>query len=212
MSSIDNLSTLFMKFPGIGTRQAKRFVYFLLAQDPRFVEGLAREIALLQKSIAQCTMCFRFYPRVGESADSRLGRRLESCDVCMSDTDTATLLVVEKDTDFESVRRSGSYAGKYFILGGTIPVLERDPASKIRIRELLTRIEQGATEDLSEVILALSANPEGDFTREYVAKTLEPILDQLGITLTTLGRGLSTGTELEYSDGDTLRHALKNRG
>ncbi|HAT68435.1 MAG TPA: recombination protein RecR [Candidatus Yonathbacteria bacterium] len=202
MSAIDNLSTYFMKFPGIGTRQAKRFVYFLLAQDPRFVEELAREIALLKKSIAQCTMCFRFYPHLGGGS---------ICDVCTSDTDTATLLVVEKDTDFESVRRSSSYAGKYFILGGTIPVLERDPASKIRIRELLTRIEQGAAEGLSEVILALSANPEGDFTREYVAKTLEPVLGQLGITLTTLGRGLSTGTELEYSDGDTLRHALKNR-
>ena len=203
MSAIDNLSSYFMKFPGIGTRQAKRFVYFLLAQDPRFVEELAREIALLKKSITQCTMCFCFYPHLGGGS---------VCDVCVSDTDTATLLVVEKDTDFESVRRSGSYAGKYFILGGTIPVLERDPASKIRIRELLSRIEQGAADGLSEVILALSANPEGDFTREYVAKTLEPVLGQLGITLTTLGRGLSTGTELEYSDGDTLRHALKNRG
>ena len=121
-------------------------------------------------------------------------------------------MVVEKDSDFESMRRSGSYAGKYFILGGTIPVLERDPASKIRIRELLARIEQGAPEGLSEVILALSVNPEGDFTREYVSKTLEPISGQLGITITTLGRGLSTGTELEYSDSDTLRYALKNRG
>ncbi|MHB1118210.1 MAG: toprim domain-containing protein [Minisyncoccota bacterium] len=203
MSSIDNLATYFMKFPGIGTRQAKRFVYFLLAQDPRFVESLAREIALLQKNITQCTMCFRFYPQTGSSL---------ICDVCSSDTDSTTLLVVEKDTDFESVRRSGSYAGRYFILGGTIPVLERDPASKIRIRELIARIEQGAADGLSEVILALAANPEGEFTRDYVAKTLEPVLGQLSITLTTLGRGLSTGTELEYSDGDTLRHALKNRG
>ncbi len=134
------------------------------------------------------------------------------CDICIGDTDSAVLLVVEKDMDFESVRRSGAYAGKYFILGGTIPVLERDPASKIRIRELLARIEQGASEGLTEVILALSANPEGDFTREYVIKTLEPVLKQLGISITTFGRGLSTGTELEYSDAETLRHALKNRG
>lgn len=203
MSTIDTLAQLFMKFPGIGTRQAKRFVYFLLAQDPRFVETLAHEIAELKKTIAQCSECFRFYPR---SSTGNL------CDVCMSDADHATLLVIEKDTDFESVRRSGSYAGRYFILGGTIPILERDPASKIRIRELLVRIAEGHADGLSEIILALSANPEGDFTREYVAKTLAPIAEKHNITITALGRGLSTGTELEYSDSDTLRHALKNRG
>lgn len=203
MSSIDNLATLFMKFPGIGTRQAKRFVYFLLAQDPYFVDKLAHEIIELKKNIVQCTGCFRFFPRTGTST---------LCDVCAGEADPSVLLVVEKDTDFESVRRSGGYAGKYFILGGTIPVLERDPASRIRIRELLGRIEQGAGEGLHEVILALSANPEGDFTREYVSRTLEPLTKQFGITVTTLGRGLSTGTELEYSDADTLKHALKNRG
>lgn len=192
-----------MKFPGIGTRQAKRFVYFLLSQDPYYVDMLAREIATLKKNIVQCTACFRFYPRIGEGT---------VCSVCIDDADSATLMVVEKDTDFESVRRSGSYAGRYFILGGTIPVLEKDPASKIRLHELLTRVEGGAADGLSEIILALSANPEGDFTRDYVLKALTPLSTQLGITITTLGRGLSTGTELEYSDGDTLRHALKNRG
>lgn len=192
-----------MKFPGIGTRQAKRFVYFLLAQDPRFVEELAREIEALKKNIAQCTSCFRFYPRAGSGS---------LCDVCAGDADPSVLLVVEKDTDFETVRRSGGYGGRYFILGGTIPVLERDPASKIRIRELIKRVEQGAGEGLHEVILALSANPEGDFTREHVARTLEPVAQKFGITITALGRGLSTGTELEYSDADTLKHALKNRG
>ncbi len=207
MSSIDNLSTLFMKFPGIGTRQAKRFVYFLLAQNPHFVENLAYEISELKKNISQCNSCFRFYPSAEGSLTS-----LSLCDICLGETDDAVLLVVGKDMDFESMRRSGGYAGKYFILGGTIPVLERNPASKIRIRELLARIEQGASEGLSEVILALSANPEGDFTREYVIKTLGPVLEQLGIAITTLGRGLSTGTELEYSDSETLKHALKNRG
>ncbi|MDO8604861.1 MAG: toprim domain-containing protein [bacterium] len=202
MSTIDSLAQSFMKFPGIGTRQAKRFVYFLLAQNPYYLDTLAREIAELKKTITQCTGCFRYYPRVGESS---------LCSVCVDDADSATLMIVEKDTDFDSVRRSGSYAGRYFILGGTIPVLERDPASKIRIHELLARVEEGASDGLSEIILALSANPEGDFTRDYILKALTPLAARLGMTITTLGRGLSTGTELEYSDGDTLRHALKNR-
>lgn len=202
MSNIDSLAQAFMKFPGIGTRQAKRFVYFLLAQDPYYVDLLAREIAELKKNITQCTSCYRFYPKVGTGT---------ICRVCIDDADSATIMVVEKDTDFESVKRSGSYAGRYFILGGSIPVLEKDPASKIRIHELLSRVENGASDGLSEIILALSANPEGDFTRDYILKALTPLAKQLGISITTLGRGLSTGTELEYSDGDTLRHALKNR-
>lgn len=192
-----------MKFPGIGTRQAKRFVYFLLAQDPRFLENLVREIADLKNKVAQCSSCFRFYPHQNNGI---------ICDVCSSDADPSVLLVVEKDSDMENMRRSGGHTGRYFVLGGTIPVLERDPASKIRIRELLTRIEHGAKEGLAEVVLALSANVEGDFTRDYVLKTLEPLVLKHGMKITTLGRGLSTGTELEYSDSDTLRHALKNRG
>lgn len=192
-----------MKFPGIGTRQAKRFVYFLLAQDPRFLENLVREIGDLKNNIVQCSLCFRFYPHKNN---------VLTCDVCTSDADPSVLLVIEKDSDMENMRRSGGHAGRYFVLGGTIPVLERDPASKIRIRDLLTRIEHGTKEGLSEVILALSANVEGDFTRDYVAKTLEPLVQKHGMKITTLGRGLSTGTELEYSDSDTLRHALKNRG
>lgn len=202
MSTIDSLAQAFMKFPGIGTRQAKRFVYFLLAQDPHYLENLASEIAELKKGIAQCADCYRYYPKTNSST---------LCAVCAGYTDNSMLLVVEKDTDFESVRRSGSYPGKYFILGGTIPVLDQDPASKIRIRELVSRVERGAKEGLSEIILALSANPDGDATRNYVAKALEPIAKNHNIKITTLGRGLSTGTELEYSDSDTLRNALKNR-
>lgn len=202
MSTIDSLAQAFMKFPGIGTRQAKRFVYFLLAQDPRFLENLSQEIGELKKTIAQCSECYRFFPQTGAGS---------VCLACTNDADNSQLLVVEKDTDFESVRKSGSYAGRYFILGGTIPVLEQNPSEKIRIRELLARIEKGIEDGLSEVVIALSANPDGDATRDYVMKVLAPVSAKYGFTITTLGRGLSTGTELEYSDSDTLRHAFKNR-
>ncbi len=202
MSTIDSLAHAFMKFPGIGTRQAKRFVYFLLAQDPKFVENLAQEIAELKNTITQCPECFRFYPQVGMNA---------VCGICSADADNSMLLVVEKDTDFDSVRKSASYAGRYFILGGIIPVLDQDPESKIRIHELLKRVEQGASEGLTEIIVALSANPDGDATRDYVIKMLDPLSKKYNIKITALGRGLSTGSELEYADSDTLRNALKNR-
>ncbi len=204
MSSIDHLASLFMKFPGIGTRQARRFVYFLLARDPRFLETLAREIANLQHNVHQCTSCFRYYPRMETVANI--------CIACGDEADEALLMVVEKDSDFESVRKSGVFSGRYFILGGTLPILGEDPASKIRINELVQQIQKKGAEGLSEVILALSANPDGDTTREYVLQTLAPLSQEYGFTISSLGRGLSTGSELEYSDSDTLRHALKNRG
>src|SRR3989344_430801 len=131
MSNIDSLAQAFMKFPGIGTRQAKRFVYFLLAQDPRFLESLVQEIGNLKKTIAQCSSCFRFYTHKNGTT---------ICEVCLSNANPSVLLVIEKDSDFENIRRSGGHDGKYFILGGTLPILEQNPPSKIRIRELLTRI------------------------------------------------------------------------
>jgi recombination protein RecR len=202
MSTIDSLAQAFMKFPGIGTRQAKRFVYFLLAQDPQFIEKFSEEIAELKKGISQCPECFRYYQHVGAE---------NLCSVCSSDADQTLLLVIEKDVDFDSIRRSGGYKGRYFVIGGALPVLEKDPSSKIRIRELIARAEKSVRDGLSEVILAFSANPDGDTTRDYVAKMLEPITKKYGIKITALGRGLSTGTELEYSDSDTLRNAFKNR-
>lgn len=202
MSSIENLASLFMKFPGIGTRQAKRFVYFLLNQDPRFLDKLAREIAELRSTIHQCPSCFRFHP------DNTQGF---VCSLC-NEADPQTILVIEKDTDLETIHKSGSYKGMYFVLGGTIPVVDQTHSSRIRINELLKKIEQSAPQGLSEIILALSANPEGDHTRDYIIQALAPLANNHHIAITALGRGLSTGSELEYSDGETLKHAFKNRG
>jgi recombination protein RecR len=94
-------------------------------------------------------------------------------------------------------------------LGGLVGILEKEPEKKIRQRELLKRIEE--TKDIKEIIIALSANTDGDNTFSYLEKLLAPIAQKNNIKITHLGRGLSTGTELEYSDSDTLRNALKNR-
>lgn len=203
MNSIEKLAEIFRQFPGTGPRQAKRFVHFLLAQNADFLNDLAEQIAELKGGIAQCAQCQRFYSAIDER---------KACGMC-SDTnrDNTLLMIVEKDVDCDNVRRTGAYNGLFFILGGTLPILEKDPARKIRVRELIARIENGAIGGLKEVILALSVNPEGENTAQYARKTIEPLMEKCGIKLSTLGRGLSTGTELEYSDADTLKNALKNR-
>ncbi len=204
MNTSEKLEECFRKFPGIGSRQAKRFVYFLLTQRNGFTKELADLLLSLKKDISQCPECFRFFSNGGNS---------KVCKNCASTVaDQGMLLVVEKDVDFETVQRSDTFNGRYFILGGLIPILEKEPAGKIRIKELIDRVKKdGEKGILKELILALSLNAEGDNTAQYVKKTLEPLAVKYGFKITTLGRGFSTGLELEYSDSDTLKNALQNR-
>ena len=200
--STKKLTEYFTKFPGIGQRQARRFVYFLLSQKEEFLDELTASLKKRKSYVNQCSSCFRFFE--GKSP---------LCDICGSkNTDVSIIMVVEKDIDFENIKKSGVYHGRYFILGSLLPILEKNPTDKIRIKELVGEVgKQIKNSGLKEVIIALSANPEGDNTFQYVKKTLEPLSEKHGLKISSLGRGLSTGTELEYSDQDTLKSALKNR-
>ncbi len=201
MNSIEKLAELFGKFPGIGPRQAKRFVYFLLTRQGTYNEELIRAIENLKQEIVQCEECLRFYPSTSS------GQVL--CSICSNDTrDSSLLMVVPKDIDMESVEKSGSYNGYYFILGGVVPILEKEPEKRVRITNLESRIKKD--KNIKEIILAMNANQEGENTIEYL-KTKLSNLATSKLTITILGRGLSTGAELEYADPETLKNALKNR-
>jgi len=202
MTSFEKLIEEFRAFPGIGARQARRFVYHLLNQDKGSRARLAALITELSDEMKQCSFCMRFFKN--GSGDL--------CKICENPaTDKTQLLVVEKDTDADTIEKTGVFQGRFFVLGGNIPILEEEPAKRIRARSLVTLIGSTQAKDLTEIILAMSVNAEGDNTRQYVEKILEPITKRANIKITTMGRGLSTGTELEYSDTDTLQNALKNR-
>ena len=203
MDVIDKLAEIFKEFPGIGERQARRFVYFLMSRTPAYNENLSHLISDLKKEVAQCKECFRFF--IAGKGKNNL------CEICSNvNTDTTLLMVVEKDSDLESVKKSRVYAGKYFILGGLVPIVEKTTKSRVRIEELKTKIQK-ESKVLKEIILAFSLNPQGDHTDQYVREQIREICDTQNIKISSLGRGLSTGTELEYSDNDTLKNALKNR-
>jgi len=204
MSSIEKLAEIFSKFPGIGSRQSKRFVYFLLTRDRNFLEDLSKNLLSLKKNIKVCKFCQRFYQSENSNSDF--------CQICVDSTrDSHVLMIVEKDADLENVEGLGVYNGKYFVLGGTVPILEENPESKVRAHELLGLIKNQVKENgLNEIILATSANPEGDSTHSYLVEILKPF-SKNAVKISTLGRGLSTGTELEYSDKETLKSALENR-
>ncbi|KND48939.1 MAG: recombination protein RecR [Parcubacteria bacterium C7867-005] len=199
MNSIDKLTEIFAKFPGIGPRQAKRFVYYILSRNGNFVSDLIRAVESLKKEITQCAECLRFFPKNGSSHSL--------CSICSNtERDTSMLMVVPRDIDLEAVERSGSYKGLYFVLGGSLPILEKEPEKKIRLHEL-EKIIKKHEKNLKEVILAMNANSEGENTADFIRDKYK------GSTyvISELGRGLSTGAELEYADPETLKSAFLHR-
>ncbi len=204
MDHLNRLHDLFKQFPGIGPRQAKRFVYFLLGTSEAYRKTLAQEILELSARVTICSSCFRYFDSKGYD------RKL--CSVCSDDTrDPESLMIVARDVDLDAVEKSRVYRGNYFILGNTLSLTEKDPESKIRTQELVLAIEHRAKKGLKEVILALSLNSEGENTREFVESYIAPIIKSYSLKVTVLGRGLSTGTEIEYSDAETIKNALLGR-
>lgn len=205
MDKIEELAQALARLPGIGPRQGKRFVFYLLAAPAAERAKLAELIASLGKDVRQCSDCLRFYN----------GSTAVTCNYC-SDTkrDDAQLMLVEKDQDLAAVERASTYKGRYFVLGGVLTLSLTGQAGKsvIREKELVRRVEKmikSLSAGSQEIVLALSATSEGEHTADRVRELLAPYRDHVRISI--LGRGLATGSELEYSDAETLRAALTNR-
>ncbi len=203
MNSIDKLTEIFSHFPGIGPRQARRFVYYLLSRQNGFNHEFIEAVENLKKETKQCEVCMRFFTK--DMANSSI------CSICRDTSrDPSILMVVPRDVDLDAVEKSHFFKGFYFVLGGSLPILEKDPQSRIRLRELLKLIQKKTTEGLSEIILAMNANTEGENTTDFLKEELLKILKP-ETKISVLGRGLSTGAELEYTDSDTLKNALIHR-
>lgn len=201
MDPIDHLARLLNDLPGIGPRQSKRLAYALILKSRSYTEELSRLIHEVKEEVRNCASCHRFI-----SKKSLVG---DLCSICRnSSRSSALLMIVSRDVDLQSMERSGLYDGLYFVLGGSVPVLEKNHQSFIRISELEKRLRDD--EKINEVILAHNQTPEG----EHTAVIIEESIAGLGTAfkVSRLGKGLSTGTELEYSDNETLRNALRNRG
>ncbi len=192
---IEKLSSLLENLPGVGPRQAKRFVYHLVDEDDKYIEEIVVWLGKI-KNIGRCELCFQ---------------PLESpqCPVCHDKKrERATILVVEKDLDFLNIEKSRNYNGLYFILGGAISPFKTN-IGKLRLKELFLRLKNDA--QIKETIIALSASAEGETTSRYIQKILEPIQKERGLKISRLGKGLHTGADLEYLDQETIKNALENR-
>jgi recombination protein RecR len=192
---IEQLTKLFLKFPGIGARQAKRFAYFILSQQESYVRNLSGSL-LTARSFAQtCTRCFRIY-------EGSAGM----CHLCSDTTrDQDTIVVVEKTADIDVFLKT-HYHGLFFVLGGLIPITQKSIIDGTNTKALTDRVAKESS-SLSEIILAFPLTPNGDHTDSVIRQLLAPTT----VNVSSLGRGLSTGTELEYADPASLEASLKKR-
>ncbi|MEZ4195580.1 MAG: hypothetical protein R3B53_04305 [Candidatus Paceibacterota bacterium] len=206
MTPLDKLITYFEKFPGTGLRQAKRFAFHVLTLKPEQIKELSDLITSLPKSVTECQSCRRFF---SETANLN-----HTCVICRNQNrDRSKLLVVARDNDIEAIERSGVYDGLYFILGGTVSLLTQpNDQQRVRSGALKACIEDRIKHDkLEEIILGFAINPDGENTSRFVESLINEVADETKVKISYLGRGLSTGSELEYADAETIKSALSNR-
>lgn len=195
---IRRTAELLGQLPGIGPRQALRLSYVLAEKNLTWRSEFAHLLEVFDTELSRCELCFRVMEQRGSSL----------CDICASFSRAKNIiLVVEKESDIEQFETHQQFQGLYHVTGGTISPLEKNPGEKLRLRALFERIKTYPARNTIEVIIATSNTVEGNQTASYIERILQP----LQIKITRLGRGLSTGAEIEYADPLTLEQALKNR-
>ena len=182
----------FQRLPGIGPKTAQRLTFFLLKRPAEEVRELAGALVAVKDRIVYCSTCFNATDQA-------------PCRICADgERDTTLLCVVEEPHDLLAMERTGEFRGRYHVLLGALSPLDGVGPDDLKVRELLLRLEGGAT---TEVILATNPNVEGEATALYLAKLLRP----LGVRVTRIARGLPVGGDLEYADQVTLTKALEGR-
>jgi len=189
---IQNLINQFVKLPGIGPKTAERLVYFLIKQNNGQMTEFAEALKQAAQNLTFCAVCHN----VSEK---------NPCLICSNpNRDHSTICVVAESHDQAAIESTGDYQGLYHILGGTISPIEGITPDKLKIDELIARIQK---EKISEIILGLNPDLPGETTILYLTN----LLKSFKIKVTRLARGLPMGADLEYSDEVTLANALKNR-
>lgn len=201
----NKLFEYFKSFPGIGKRQAERFVFHVLTKDQFWVDNFINEIKKAKEFVKECSDCYRVFR-------NKYGEKFDLCDICRSQVrDKSILAVVEKNIDADVMLKKANWTGLVFVLGGQYQVIEKRNPPQIHLEGLLKFIKKS---QLKEIILCNSLNPDGVFTASVLQQKIKELIETNNlpeIKITTFGRGFSTGTELEYADKDTLQNALKNR-
>lgn len=202
MSPLTKLSEILATFPGIGPRQAERLAYFLSSKDKGSINSLRKTLEEVSEERRRCLKCRSLFFSKGVR---------NTCDICSSkNRDSALLIVTDTEINRNSIERSGVSCGNYFIISKTLPMTETD-GSKLPVRELKDRIDELYQEGLKEVFLVFNYTPEGEHTGKLIKREIGDLCKERSVKVSLPGRGFSSGTEIQYSDTDTLKQAFGNR-
>ena len=183
----------FSKFPGIGKKTAQRLSLYLLKKPNEEVEKFIGAIYNLKHKLKFCSVCFSI-------------TEFDVCEICTSPKrDKSVICIVEEPSDIIAIERTNEFHGVYHVLSGVLSPLSGIGPEALKINELLKRLK---TQEVSEIILALNPDTEGDATSLYLGKLLQP----LNIKVTRIARGLPIGGDLEFADEATIARAVSNRG
>jgi len=186
------LTAALSKLPGVGPRSAERIALHLVQAEAAQVKHLAETMLTARERIRFCETCGALTEK-------------SPCSACTDDRrDASMICLVERAVDILSIEKSGSYHGKFHVLGGKISPLDGVEPDDLRIRELEARLSAGL---IREIIIALGTDVEGDATSHYLAKRLA----RPGLKISRIGFGLPAGSGLEFADELTLDRALEGR-
>jgi recombination protein RecR len=189
--SLEQLVFRFAELPGIGKKTALRLALYVLKMDREKVQSFADSLVKVKERIRYCSQCCN----ITES---------DPCSICANGKRNRSIIcVVEEPSDVLALEKTNDFHGLYHVLGGALSPLDNIGPEDLKVQELLQRI----TEDVSEVILAMNPNVEGETTTVYLSRLLKP----LGVRVTRIARGLPMGGELEFADEATLSRALEGR-
>jgi recombination protein RecR len=209
-NSKQNIIEILQRFPGIGPKQAERFYYFLVKQNKTFIDNFKINLDAIKLNSFRCESCYSFFTLDNIENNNKHNRL---CHICADNNrDINKLLIVEKEMDQNAIEYTSEYNGLYFVMGGKLPTIVKDPREHIRIIELVEKVSNKIIDNtLEEIIFALPATSEGELEMNYIKKTISQIPNIDKINITMLARGVSTGLEMEYVDRDTFKNAFERR-
>lgn len=194
---VARLIEAFTRLPGIGPKTAQRLTFHLLRAPETEARVLAAALVAVRDEVVFCDVCFN----ISDAAE---------CPICRDPgRDQGRLCVVEEPLDVLALERTGEYKGRYHVLHGAISPIDGVGPERLRIRELLARVDaaRSAGAPFVEVIIATNPTLEGEATAMYLAERLEGAVG----SVTRIARGIPVGGDLEYADEVTLIRALQGR-
>lgn len=194
IDSLDKLTQMISRFPGVGGRSAMRIALYLFDSDDEYLNELSNSILLLHKNIKLCSRCYSLSEQ-------------DICPICSNDKrDNTKLCIVESYPDMLAIERTEEYNGLYHVLGGLIEPLKGVGISDIRIKEIIERIKKS---NIEEIIIAFGASLEADTTALYINKLLKS--NNFEGKVTRITYGISLASDIQNADSRSLARSIADR-